>query len=538
METKAHDAWARFVREEQLRALRFGPKPEQPLDQKRKLPKQDVPAVSITTPAEVEQYLSRFQRVFRYRSTLRQAMLYFLGLLSNLGRKNGETMEAGIPGATQQGVWDFLVRSPWSAEDLDRERVEHFRTACGVADRDLDIVIDEVSVLKQGKLSVGVARQYLGCVGKTANGQVTVTLHGVVDPYDLPLCGQLYLPEDEWALDAQRRKQARIPDDVPFQTKPELALRLLRRVAGWGLTIGRIYGDPGYGELNLMRQLDAQGWAYCLGIKSTFTVRLPEEPLPPTPEAPAYSGRGRPRKPPVVRPYLHTAAEVRQALPSAAWRGVPYRQGTDGRILEREFAAVRVWPATKDRQGTALWLLLERPLDPASDDTKQYVLTGPESATLDELAQCAHRRPIIERSYENAKQEVGLGDYQGRSWTGFHHHLAMVWLSMTWLHLFRRPLLPLPDEPQASPAPSPSAPDPAERPSTSRLCLSLPTGAVFALLAVRALYALPLPRQVWESVQQVRRRLDSWFRAVIHLELLLAGIRPRIPPLAQLPLSP
>jgi hypothetical protein len=123
--------------------------------------------------------------------------------------------------------------------------------------------------------------------------------------------------------------------------------------------------------------------------------------LPPQPERPAYSGRGRRRKVPVVQPQLHTAAELRQALPSDAWHRIAYRQGVDGAVLAREFAALRVWPATKDRQGVALWLLLERPLDPASDDTKQFVITGPESITLDELAQLAHRRALIERnSYE------------------------------------------------------------------------------------------------------------------------------------------
>ncbi len=401
MAAKVREVWTQFFREEKLRALRFGPKPPKPpVNKKRKLPKQEVPAVSVTTPAELEGYVACFRSVFRYSSTRRQALLYLLGLLSDLGRKNGETMEAGIPGATQQGVWDFLVRSTWSAPELDKARSLHYFGVRGVAGRAVDVVIDEVSEVKQGTDSVGVARQYLGCVGKTGNGQVTVTLHGLIDPYDVPLCGQLYLPE-AWAGDAERRKQARIPEDVAFQTKPQIAWQLLQQVAGWVLTIGRVYGDPGYGDLQLMSQLDGQGWAYCLGVRSTLTFRLPEEPLPPQPEAPAYAGRGRPRKAPVVGPQLHTAAELRQALPPEAWHRVAYRQGVDGAVLAREFAALWVWPATKDRQGTALWLLLERPLDAASDDTKQYVITGPETAALDELAQLAHRRPLIERnSYE------------------------------------------------------------------------------------------------------------------------------------------
>jgi SRSO17 transposase len=474
----------------------------------------------------------QFRTVFRYRSTQDQALLYLLGLLSDLKRKNGETMEAGIPGARQQGVWDFLVRSPWSAEALDQARVAHFLSACGVAGRPVDVVVDEVSELKQGKLSVGVARQYLGCVGKTGNGQVTVTLHGLVDEYDVPLCGQLYLPE-AWAQDVERRKAARIPEEIVFQTKLELAWRLLQRVAGWGLTIRRVYGDPGYGDLKLMCQLDEQGWAYCLGVRSLFTVRLPEEPLPPAPAPRVWTGRGRPPKPPVAQPYRHTVAEIRQALPPEAWQPVAYRVGTDGATLVREFAALRVWPTTKDEQGSLAWLLLERPCEPTSDDPKQYIITGPENATLDELAQLAHRRPIIERNaYENGKQEVGLGEYQGRSWPGFHHHLAMVWLALTWLHLHRRRIPPS-DVPPVLPTQPPSlrASAAEDSPNPPSLCLSLRTGTVPVREAGRASGVLDLPRQVWESVQAVRRRLWDWFRAVLHLELLLAGIRPSIPSL-------
>lgn len=541
VEAKARDAWWRLSREERLRSLRFGPKAPKPLDTKRKLPKQAVPAVSITTPAEVEGYIAAFAAVFRYRQTRERALLYLLGLLSDLGRKNGETMEAGIPGVTQQGVWDFLVRSPWSAEALDQARVEHYLSTCGVRDRAVDIVIDEVSLLKQGKRSIGVARQYLGCVGKTANGQVAVTLHGVVEPYDLPLCGRLYLPEG-WAGDKDGRESARVPDTIAFQTKPDIAWQLLGDVRRWGLTLGRIYGDPAYGDLGLMRRLDAASLPYCLGVKSTFTVRLPQEPRPAPPEVPPYSGMGRPRKAPRADRQLHAARELRTALPPEAWHAVPYRLGVDGSVLTKEFAALWVSPATKDQDGIDLWLLFERPPgDPASVNTKQYVITGPRTASVDELAQLAHRRPIIERySYENAKQEAGLDQYQGRSWPGFHHHLAMVWLALTWLHLHRRHL-PSPPTP-ATPAPTEAAHAPSTRPrpdQPSQPCLALPTGAtVPVLLAARAPIPLPLPRQVWESVQAVRRRLIAWFRAVTHLELSSAPCRPPLPDLCPLPLGP
>lgn len=534
MEAKAREAWSRFIREEQTRALRFGPKSPKPLDEKRKLPKQEVPAVSITTPDELERYVGEFKPAFRYRSTMQQALLYLLGLLSDLGHKNGETIEAAIPGATQQGVWDFLVRSPWSAEALDQSRVAHFVRTCGIEGHPMDVIIDEVSQVKQGKKSVGVTRQYLGCVGKTANGQVTVSLHGLVGEYDLPLTGQLYLPE-AWLREAEQRQQARIPEDVGFTTKPEIAQQLLQRVAEWGVPIARVYGDPGYGDVKMMCALERAGFPYCLGVRSTLSVRLPEESLPPPPAPPAYKGTGRPPKTPEVRPFRHTVAEIRQAWPQDAWQRVAYRQGVDGSILQREFVALRVRAATQTLETGDVWLLLERPLDPASDDTKQYVLTAPVSATLDELAQFAHRRPIIERnSYENGKGEIGLADYQGRSWKGYHHHLAMAWLALTWLHLHRN-RLPEPPDDRGGSALSPAAPShpgsPAEtHPATPpSLCLALPTGRVPILVSSLATYAIALPRQVWESVQAVRRRLSAWFRAMTHIELLLAGVRPHLP---------
>jgi SRSO17 transposase len=520
-----------WLLERQQRALRFGPKPERPFDPRRKLLPKQVASAPIVRQPDMQRYLEQFRPVFGRRDTLRNAEIYLLGLCSDLPRKNGETMEAAIPGASQQDIYNFLVRSGWSPQELDRARVLHWVQERGLPRR-LHVVVDETSFLKQGKLSVGVTRQYLGCVGKVANGQVVVSLHGVWDDDELPLTGELYLPK-VWADDTKRCAAAKVPEPVAFRTKPEIAKDLLQRVRGWGLEIAMVHGDAGFGDLGLMNELQAEGWEYCLGVRGNFTVYLPGEGMPEPAPLPPYSGRGRPRKAaPPQRP-LHTVDEVRQALEPAGWQRVAYRWGTTG-LLEREFAALRVQPATKDCCGGEAWLLLERPLQPGSDDPKQYVITAPATASLAELAQRAHVRPRIERgSYENAKDVVGLGDYQGRSWPGLHRHLAMAWLALTWLSRNRHAL---PPEQRSAPPSNNAAPPQttgaeggaAGAPACSAVSspldrLTLADRQIPVRFAARGEAARSsLPRQVWESLQSVHRRFVDWCAiAVIHETVLL-----------------
>lgn len=516
-----------WLRERQERALRFGPQAEKPFDPRRKLLPAQVPSAPILRQPEMQRYLEQFRPVFGRRDTLRNAEIYLLGLCSDLAHKNGETMEAAIPGASQQDIYNFLVRARWSPQALDQARVQQWVSERGLPQQ-LHVVLDETSFLKQGKLSVGVTRQYLGCVGKVANGQVVVSVHGLWGNQELPLTGELYLPR-VWADDAERCRAARVPESIGFRTKGQIGQELLRRVRTWGLEIARVHGDAGFGDLELMAGLQAQGWEYCLGVRRNFTVYLPEEGMTAATPPPSYSGRGRPRKGSPARRPLHTVAEVRQALVPGAWQRVAYRLGTTG-VLEREFAAVRVRPASKAACASEAWLLLERSLPGTSEDPKQYVLSAPATASLAELAQLAHMRPRIERgSYENAKDAVGLGDYQGRSWPGLHHHLAMAWLALTWLSRYRQAL------PPADPSPPPAAAQPGgpsgpEGPAANSPEHGMPPGQVLTFadrqIQVRTAPMVPvdphtLPRQAWESVQSVHRRFLDWCAIAVIQELLL-----------------
>ena len=406
-----------WLREKQLRALRFGPKPEKPFDERRKIRPEAIGRAPILPNPDLREYVRRFKGVFGRRETVSNAEIYMTGLCSDLPHKNGETMEAAIPGANQEDIYNFLVRSTWSPEALDRARVEQWIEERGYASQPVNVLLDETSFLKQGKYSVGVARQYLGCVGKVANGQVAVTVHGVWGNDDLPLTGMLYLPEEAWAKDAARRKTAKVPEDVPFRTKPQIGLELVRRVRDWGVAIERLHADAGYGDIGTMEALASEGHAFCLGVRGNFSVYLPDEALPPAPETAPYGGRGRPRKPPQVERPLHTVDEIRRGLDEATWQRLPYRQGADGKALEREFVGLQVHPATKERLADEAWLLLERPLDPSSNDVKQYVISGPSTITLAELARISHIRSRIERnSYEKDKPAECTG--QRRSGPG------------------------------------------------------------------------------------------------------------------------
>ena len=241
--------------------------------------------------------------------------------------------------------------------------------------------------------------------------------------------------------------------------------------------------------------------------------------------APPPLGRGRPRQHPDPRslPSVYRVDEVLAALPESLWREVTYRLGTVG-PLTKEFAALRVQSATTKRMGPEVWLLFERPLPGNHGEVKHYVISARRDLALEEMAQVAHRRPLIERfSYENGKGEVDLRDYQGRSWRGFHHHLALAMLALTWLNLQRRPLEPpAPAVPPAEPsAPAVPPAEPPASPPSPPARLSLPLGESTRRFEVAqpASVSLSIPRQLWESVQEVHRRFAQWSSITVQLTL-------------------
>jgi SRSO17 transposase len=253
-----------------------------------------------------------------------------------------------------------------------------------------------------------------------------VTLSLSNDAASLPIAHRLYLPE-VWAKDAERRKKAGVPDDIGFKTKPEIALDQIRAAHAAGVPQGVVLADAGYGvDTRFRTEVAALGLAYVMGVQGSISVWRPgEEPLGPKP----WSGRGRPTSK-LRRDNAHkpvSAKDLALNLPARAWRTLTWREGTNAPLRSR-FACLRVRPAHRDHKRTSPraveWLIIEWPKG-AAEPSKYWLSTLPEATPLRALVDMAKLRWRIERDYQDLKQEIGLGHYEGRGWRGFHHHATL-----------------------------------------------------------------------------------------------------------------
>jgi SRSO17 transposase len=355
---------------------------------------------------------------------------YCIGLLLPGERKSVEPMAAIIApervSAEHQSLLHFISQGNWSDEKVlgkVREMVVPEMERHGPIEA---WIIDDTGFPKQGKHSVGVARQYCGQLGKQDNCQVAVTLSVANHHASLPVAYRLYLPK-EWADDEARCRKAGVPDDIGFKTKPEIALEQVRWAHEAGLPRGVVLMDAGYGASTELRSsITALDLPYVAGILPNTTVwTSDEEPLPPK----KWSGRGRPAKR-MRRDAKHQPISVKELalnLPASAWRKVTWREGAAAPLSSR-FARVRVRVAHRDYKLTETrpeeWLLIEWPKE-EKEPTKYWLSTLPEAISFQGLVDYAKLRWRIEHDYKDLKQEVGLGDFEGRGWRGFHHHATI-----------------------------------------------------------------------------------------------------------------
>jgi len=370
------------------------------------------------------------------RSETRQTMeRYITGLLSDLPRRNGQTIGEALEGTAYRRIFRLLTDSPWNEKQLERERVQtlalhgaYGRNAVrydGVPQGRL-LIIDDTGFPKKGTHSVGVARQYSGTLGKIGNCQVVVAAHYADDRYQWPITQRLYLPE-QWARAPERRLKARIPAAIEFQTKPQIALDLLDQAQEWGVHFEIVVADSGYGQNGpFLDGLVERNHYYITQVDVTFQVRKDNRV-----QTPAYSGRGRPPKSQPSSPHLKAQA-LFDALEDSAWNMITWGEGTRG-AQTRRIAATRAYRAQRGAVYEAGWLIAERSL-PGHDQEEKYFFSNlPENVPVDQIVRWGHRRWVIERFYQDAKECCALDEYQGRSWVGLHRHMALVNLAYTWL---------------------------------------------------------------------------------------------------------
>ena len=360
---------------------------------------------------------------------------YLRGLLLDGERKSIEPIASRLPDGNVQALQQFVNQSPWSSQkvraSLARKVEQEFVP-------EAYWMIDDVSFPKQGGHSVGVARQYCGALGKTANCQVAVTLDLGTEEASTPLNWGLYLPE-KWVKDPVRRKEAGVPEEVTFKTKPELALGLIDEAIVWGLQKRLVLTDSGYGDIYEFRQgLRSRGLDYVVQVSKDLTAWT-EDPHPPEPP---MKGNGKiPRKRYYADdfPPPRSLDQIAKDLPPKSWRKVTWREGTKGPLSSR-FARVIVWMANGLVQGKTMQerpeeLLIEWPEGDAEPWKYWLSILPPQRTSFRGLVRKAKGRFRIEQDYEEMKGEVGLDHFEGRSWQGWHHHVTLVTLAYVFLTL-------------------------------------------------------------------------------------------------------
>ena len=349
-------------------------------------------------------YAEQLTEVIGHADRARPLKDYCTGLLVSDGRKSVEPMAAVTAPAEvsvqHQRLLHFVADAPWS-DELMLAKVRQMVVPAIERHGPIEAwIIDDTSFPKYGSHSVGVQHQYCGQLGKQANCQVVVTLSIANHHASLPIAYRLYLPQ-EWAKDTRRRKKARIPKDISFKTKPQIALEQIRAALAAGVAPGVVLMDGSYGShLALRTEVSALGLSYVAAVIPTVKVRK-------------VGRRDSPRI---------SVKKLALKLPQHAWRTITWREGTADRLRSR-FARVRVRVAPiRGAAGRAEeTLLIEWPPGEA-EPTKYWLSNLEEKIEFRRLVDIAKMRWRIERDYQDLKQEIGLGHYEGRGWPGFHHH--------------------------------------------------------------------------------------------------------------------
>jgi len=368
-----------------------------------------MPIKAATEPMpELSEFLAPFAHHFLRSEGREDLERYSTGLLSDIPRKNGDTIAQGIPGTNTQRIQELLTRIQWNEGAFNDQRIERMRDEVRLDDG--AILFDDTGFAKKGDSSVGVSHQYCGQLGKVCNCQVAVTSVYADPAVYWPLHVQLYLPQD-WTDHPERCRKAGIPEGVIFQTKPQIALHLLDEARRLKIphkvtVVDAAYGDdPGF-----LEGLESRNEPYVVAVPCNFHVIVKGQ-----------RSKGSRR-----------ADEVVKTLPLSNWETISWREGSKG-WLRKKFIAIRVYRSLERRPIKLGWLIGERPAREQDGDWKYYFSDLPKATPLEKMVEYAHRRFLIDQFHEEAKQLLGWNDYQGRLWTGFHRHATLVMLTHSFL---------------------------------------------------------------------------------------------------------
>jgi SRSO17 transposase len=371
-------------------------------------------------------WLDQFKICFGHRAQQVSLKQYVEGLLNDSPRKSMQAMLARVrEPVTYQAFQHFITHAPWDAAVVWKRLLAVLPQRSGV------LILDDTGFPKQGRKSVGVARQYSGTLGKVGNCQVAVTAALWSRQRAWLLGAELYLSKP-W-LTAERRAEARIPARVQFLEKWRLGLRLLRRARAAGLKVDAVVADAGYGDVTAFRTaLERLSLPYGLGVSSSLSFFRGSPRTRPKPRG----SQGRPPTRPVldgrVRPI--SAATLVKQLAGKAWKLISWRNGNN-RPWQAEFAAMRVTPAHELRRGRRakeVWLLCQRPAG-AKVPSKYYLCNMPPETTLSKLVRLTHHRWAIEQQYQELKDELGMDHFEGRTFPGWHHHIVLCAIAYAFL---------------------------------------------------------------------------------------------------------
>jgi SRSO17 transposase len=380
----------------------------------------------------LDRWLDPFLEVLGDKRRRVWAPLYILGLLLPGERKSMQPISSRVAPKDAEQIHHFVATSPWDAAPLEEVLCQKVDEMLGGESSFL--IVDDTGLPKKGKESVGVAHQYCGALGKQANCQCLVSLTLARDDVPAPIALRLYMPQT-WTKDRARCEAAKVPDTIGYRPKWQIALDEIDRVRAAGVRFGGVLADAGYGVCAEFRKgLTSRKLAWAVGILSTQNMYTANVKI----SMPARRKAGRPR----VHPKVSAApcSAERFIEEHGRFRKVTWREGTKG-ALSGNFAIVRVRPADGAEAangvhlpGDPAWLVCEL-LD--NGDKKFSLVNLPASASQQEIVGALKARWSCEQAHQQMKEELGLDHFEGRSWSGLHHHAVLTMIAFAFLQHLR-----------------------------------------------------------------------------------------------------